>query len=769
MSYCKYITSSTLAFLFVVFLTYPVTPTVAQDAGNAAANQAVLEEIIVTAQKRAESINDVPISIVAFEADALLESHITSAQDLGIVPGVTGTIGGSIVNSLAIRGIGTNDFGVGSEQSIAMFVDGIYQGRLGHAITNYFDMERVVVLKGPQGSLFGRSSSAGVFSATTTKPDTSADSRGGYVSAGLGSRDLKDFEGAVNVPLSDGMALRVAGFISQEEGWINNEYLPLEDPRRGHESVGFRVGLGFEGDTISGNLVVGYGEKEQSGLTYAKHDVIGSKVVPETGDLYTVSQDGAQEFGGTYDNRDNMYMTLTLDRELGNSTLTSVTGYKDASFSYAEDVDGDELNLYSYLQRQENEYFSQEVRFVSNNDGPLNWIVGGSYYKETQNAVITYGANEDDWCGFFIGADCSTVFTLYYNMDFVPTAAGTIVEESFIDGEYQGTSVFADVSYALNDQWELLASVRYSRDEREMTRHMPLGDSMLSPTFFHSNVITSAPFTDENTWKEFSPRIVLKFIPNEDMLFYLSASTGYKAGGFDSFGVETDFAFVLVDPDELKNKAFDAENIDAYEIGFKGSFADDRLQANVALYSYDYTNLQLIIFEDSSNYVITNVGEVKLHGAEVSVKAALGDYIVAGVGYAYSDSDIQSIDASVCADCIGNRLTLNPETEYYVSVDWTYPVQNLGGDLYFTAEYQHEDSSFSELTNAQDQIIPARNLLNLRAGLKTEDWRLTLYVENVTDEEYAVEVANDFLFANTIARYGVGRPRTVGLEFVKSF
>ncbi|MCB1854596.1 MAG: TonB-dependent receptor, partial [Halieaceae bacterium] len=362
----------------------------------------VLEEVIVTATKRSESVMDVPLAISAVSGKLIREANLDDVKDLiSYTPGVTGNSQDSFIDFVSVRGILTNDFGIGGDPSIGLYKNGLYQGRNGSAVTSLYDIERAEVLRGPQGFLFGRGAISGAMNIQTTKP--SLDGVNGYAEVDVGERDLLAGEGAINVPVTDNLAFRLAAYHSEQNGYVHNAYPGLtSNDYIEHNKDAVRLSTLFETDRLSVNLMLEYESRNLSGSIYVPSGKgEGYENLSEIyGDLGYPAKNYDINADMSLGNRDNgeIYSTgLQIDYDLGFATFTSLTGYKDHTFDYAEDFDGLPIVLNSYAQDQEGDYFEQELRLVSNSDGPLNWYAGVSYYKEHVKATFQQEMAEDVW------------------------------------------------------------------------------------------------------------------------------------------------------------------------------------------------------------------------------------------------------------------------------------------------------------------------------------------------------------------------------------
>jgi iron complex outermembrane receptor protein len=457
----------------------------------------VLEEVIVTATKRSESLMDVPLAISAVSGQLIREANLDDIKDLiSYTPGVTGNSQDSFIDFVSVRGILTNDFGIGGDPSIGLYKNGLYQGRNGSAVTSLYDIDRAEVLRGPQGFLFGRGAISGAMNIHTTRPDL--ESVNGYAELNVGERDRLIAEAAINLPVNDKLAFRLAGYHSEQDGYVKNAFPGRDDKYIEHDKDGVRLSTLFQTDRLSVNLMLEYENRNLSGSIYVPTGKgEGYENLSEIyGDLGYPAGDFDINADMSLGNRDNaeIYSTgLQLDYDLGFATLTSLTGYKDHTFDYAEDFDGLPLVLNSYAQDQDGDYFEQELRLVSDSDGPLNWYAGVSYYKENVHATFQQEMADDVWCSvYWTGYDstCEDLFAYYqdyaeyapdgeyvqYFYDYFGTfdwqgssPNGIMNDRNRAKGKYEGYAAYLDLGYEFNEHWDVSAGIRYTYDEKKFS------------------------------------------------------------------------------------------------------------------------------------------------------------------------------------------------------------------------------------------------------------------------------------------------------------
>ncbi len=343
-----------------------------------------LEEVVITAQKRQQSLQDVPLSVSAFTAEMLSDGRMADIRAIvDFTPGFSGNTADGFTDALSMRGISTNDFGIGGDPSVAMFEDGIWSGRTGGVMTSMFDVQRVEVVKGPQGTLFGRNSIAGAVSVITNKPDSTF---GASAELSLADHGEVEVNGMVNIPLSDEWAMRAAGYLLENDGFLTN--LAGGEDLGFHEVSAGRVSLRHSGESLDATLILAYEDRKQDPSVYW---------VPAAGlDEEEVNTDLAND---GINESDVFEGRILLDWSLASDyTVASLTGYKKFNFHYLEDYDGGPERVNDYRQVNEVEYWSQELRLNSPADGKVTWFAGASVYEEKIDGLFDYLYDEDALC-----------------------------------------------------------------------------------------------------------------------------------------------------------------------------------------------------------------------------------------------------------------------------------------------------------------------------------------------------------------------------------
>ena len=788
-----------------------------------------LEEIIVTATKKAEALMDVPLAITAMSGEFIRDVNLNDIKDLiAFTPGITGNSKDSFLDFVSVRGIRTIDFGNGGDPSVSLFKNGLYQGRTGSAVSSLYDIERSEVLRGPQGFLFGRNSVSGAMNIITAKPDV--ESRGGYAEFDAGERGVVVFEGAVNMPTSDNFALRLAGYHSEEDGYVEN--LAGGPDLIAHDKSAFRLSARYENDKLLADLMVEYEDRDQTGTVYRQtgggfnqpdsvdfpggrgnafsfHQtrVNGDVPIAVSPDLRNVNNDNSLD---SIDQTQILSLGLQIDYEMDWATFTSITGFKDHEYDYVEDFDGSPLILFNYGQDQEGDYFEQEFRLSSNSDGPLSWYAGASFYKENIDTIFLGQMEEDAYCLGYWYYDCQYTFDYYNYLDYVnsntyycdnllsyywqsctftPTADGLINDRNRVVGKYSGYSTYVDLSYEFSESFDISVGLRYSFDEKEFSQEV-LPDSGNSQFAFKVQTgfqTPNGPLSDKKDWNETTWRVGANWHPNENTLLFASIATGYKPGGFGSFNIEpgcdasVPFGLCIADNAVDRPGDFGPETVTSYEVGYKGTVMDGRAQISLNAFFYDYEDMQAI-FGVGPRVIVDNVGQVDGTGVEFEVHAALTDNVSFRIGGSWLDTEATDVQAfcqngeilTGSADaCEGNSIPWAPEYTAFAILDGNFPAGS--GEIFGKVAWSWEDDYRGDWPSPDViyQRIQALNQTDIVVGYQQNNWRISAYVENVFDGVwYDGNYSNDDpdpVYIYSEHAFGPSRPRTMGVRFGVSF
>ena len=788
-----------------------------------------IEEIIVTATKRATAFLEVPLAITSLSGAFTRDVNLNDVKDVIIwTPGITGNTSDSFIDGVSVRGILTNDFGVGGDPSVGFFKNNLYQGRTGVVNSSLYDMNRVEALRGPQGFLFGRGTVGGAISMHTQRPILGGN--GGFLELDVGERDHYVAEGAVNFSQSDQFGFRIAGYYSHEDGYVSNLARPDDDKLLRHEKFAVRGSGLYKTGTFSGLLTLEYEDRDADGSVYqplpgtildnangifeAQNAKFGGNFPlfePGTGRQTNSGLGVGFGFGRPEDNSKIFRLGAEGTWDLGSVTVTSITGYTDHSYLYIEDFDGLPVQGFEYQQDQDGNYFQSELRVASETDSKLSWYAGVSYYREKIDTTFTQQVSEELACTYYYGGPdyypaaasyyssfdyCVAAYSgLYYYPDYYndpdtyyfdpsqitderDTFRGLFTEINRVRGTYTGWAGYVNVDYAITDKLNVEAGIRYSYDKKKFS-NFPVPDGDL----FGFNFINypSEAIRDTQSWDGLTPRFIVRYRPNDNWTLFASVTRGYKSGGFGSFSFEPRTATSRIPAfgetgltnADIRPSDFEPETVWSYEIGVKGQSPDRRLRFDANAFYYEYKNLQLLVPGPGASTIVDNVGNVQGYGLEASLQWLMNEYISVGLSGALTDTEAKNAQLA-CPDpvdenaCEGTSLGHVPDFAGSARITGRYPIQ--GGNLRLTFELWGQTKTGAlGFSVDPDEKIKAYAELAIRLGYRSDNgWGITGYVENLTDVTYLEGIFNgEGMFAP--AAFNPSRPRTFGVRLNVSF
>jgi iron complex outermembrane receptor protein len=700
---------------------------------TAVANDYAIEEILVTAQKRAESIQDVPVSISAFASEFMNQGAINDIDDIiAFAPGLTGASTGTVAN-WAVRGITSSDYTAGSEPSVATYIDDAYIGRNVLASSAFFDVERVEVVRGPQGTLFGRNAAAGAIAVYTNKPD---DENSLSIRLGAGNEDQRNVELIGNVRVSDNLFVR-GGFFQRERNTGQEERNFDED--RFDNSEGYRVSALWD---VSDVLSVR--------LTHQRADFdtrIGMFHTPDlTGDSPHASsiahdyphQDKSETYGT------NLAVTWEINDNL---TLTSISDTRRYDFAFSQDIDGvgfallSEADLFigvdttpvfgvAYQTEQDQESYSQEFRLNGTSEN-VDWFAGLSWFEE----------------------DIRETQGLGYNQAGTSIIPGYLMDSNKTVGEFTALAVYGDVAWSITEAVKATVGARWTQDKK---------DWCANAVGFTWNDTQGQALCADESWSSFSPRVVIDWAISDDLLVYLNTAKGYKARGANSTPENVSGAFnpaSFAPVGELVTFV-KPEEVQAYEIGLKTTLRDGALQLNAAVYRNDYEQIQVL---DVVNLVqvLRNAEQVEVDGIEVDfayqppIKGLQIRGNVTWMDAKFTDAVVNGVQLK------GRNLKLAPENTASLSASYDMSVDT--GTVSLFLAYNWQDEQFWDIQNTVTQEAYGLWSGQLSYTHASEKWKLALAGTNLTDKDYSNAIIN---FGTGLGDIFVkGLPQMVNLEF----
>ena len=730
----------------------------------AAPAAAQVEEIVVTAQKVEENVQDVPIAITAVTSDRLEQAGVTSLENIGaVVPSVTFRKGTTSANSaIVMRGVGTITFSVAAEPSVSTVVDGIVLSRSGQAFMDLVDAERIEVLRGPQGTLFGKNASAGLVNMISKggTNDLTAELRAEYYEG-----DEYRLRGSIAGPLGDGLSGRVTGFYGSYDGNITNINANTNGGRNekinGYERYGARGILDYQDDIANVRFIADYFKANDDCCADVTGVSRGPALDAELALPGGVAQGEDQRFVNhnlVTQTEDRQYsFTLSGDIEVSDShTLSVVTGYRNWRNTEVREGDFLPRALVGTGELHDNGLvttgqLSFEARLASDQSKPFFYQVGAFAWHSDNKQVFT---RENVTCasstlptvgtGTAARTPCNTADTV--NTLF-PTAT------SFSDVNSSNYAVFSQGTFRFTDQLSLTGGLRYTWDNLSYSHIRAPGVNAMTglpatgpgvvPRPAGGTIATGGNGTNISRGSisngNLSGKAVLQFEPSDDLMFYGSFTRGYKGPAFNVF-------FNHTAPDNSAPVA--PELSDAFEIGVKSQFWDRRIQFNGALFHTTYNGFQANNFirsnpNDPTSPIISNLinaGDVRTEGFEADLIIAPVDGLtLRGSAVLANARVIESVptpDGRPAVAGTGTKLPFAPKFVYTLGGDYE---TDLGGiKVYLSADYRHVSKQFSDL--GEQGPIDAYGMLNASLGFSDADdkYRLTFHARNITDDSYVL-------------------------------
>ena len=731
--------SGTFAITLSLLLTFSSSTTQAETTTQAG----VIEEVVVTAQKREQSLMDAAIDVTAFSGEQLTEAGIDDIFGIAkAVPGVTIQNTGAQIQ-IFMRGVGTRITGTGLDSGVAVYVDDRFVTRQTGQVFDIYDVERVEVLKGPQGVLFGRNATGGAIRIITKEV---SDELEGELSLGYGSDSFQMARGFVNVPVTDNFGIRVSAQTRQRDAFKEN-IIPGADDFDDLDAQSIRVKARWDVSDDS-TLKFSYDRSKATDLSNS------GAVSLDRGNSRGIS------FGGiTTTDRDKIASSMGTDSAYGSPKIESDSFQLRFETSLSDSLDlAAFLNYLDFRSAKPGDYDGTSFQDVevesaffdasdigfgfdlsSNSDGPLSWVVGANFFE----------------------GDAESDFDLR-----VGPAGGGSVKLSVGFAEYKNTSygVFGSLDYDFNERWTLTVGGRYSDEDKE---------NDLSTSSIAVATVSPVPASDSESWNEFTPKVTLTYNLDNGIVYGTFAS-GFKSGGFNHpLRVGT-----VIDP----------ETIDMIELGYKADLTDS-LRITSSLFVYSYKDLQVTKAASESATVSTeNATDSDIRGLDVDLTWAANEKLTFRINAEYLDTEYKDYDTAgrapntvltgdpaavgygfVFFNAKGQEMLRSPELAVYAAVQYDSPISIGGreGNLSVNMNYAWKDDYIFdfEVDPLIDVTQDAHGILNARATLTIDKVSLSVWGKNMTDEKYFF----DKVVAATNNRGNYGHPRTYGVDFAYRF
>jgi iron complex outermembrane recepter protein len=730
----------------VVLVLAPARSMAALQEGSTNQDAAALEEVTVTARRREERLQSTPVSVTAFTAEDIEQRGLTNLAEVGNnVPNVTSTIslgGGGSHGQYFIRGLGQFDFIVTSEQSVGFYLDGVYIGRSTGAALDVVDIERVEVLRGPQGTLFGRNTTAGAINVITAKP---TDEFTVDAEATFGSRNRMDAKLDLNTPLIGGkLANKFAVASLNQDGWGTRLLDGSESGNRNRWVARDQL-LWTPQNGVSVLLAGDVTRTREQG--YVEHLVnvnpeffafyndffLTPQGLPPVDRRFITGPDSTFANEANKNENDIWGISANVDWQLAESLVfRSISSYRQLESESGYDLDGTPYPIIEQEINVDHTQWSQEFQLSGTSLERLNWIVGAFYYHEEADDL-----EDIPFLQAIEGIGQRRVEEGF--MEYVVTGPPLFI---FAGPETDSYAAFAQGTWALTDALSTTVGLRYTYEEKENFNFM-------------SGVLTRDPNTLSDNWSDVSPRIGFEYQANPDLLLYFSAAKGFRSGVFNGRALSA-----VVPP------AADPEEVWAYELGTKSEWLDRRLRLNGAAFYYDYKDLQGNTLEQSAT-ILGNIASVELYGFELEMLARPVDPLMISLGVGYTGQNIKDVDpGAVLANTIRSDTKIPGAPEWTALASLQYDMfSGNGGSLALRLDTSYKSAYEFLLPNFPDEGENGYYLLDARLiyGARDGRWQAHLFGRNLTDQRYRVQAQNGQGFGIGYTTAAFNPPREWGI------
>lgn len=729
----------------------------------AGAQQSMADDIVVTAQRREQNLQDVGVSVTAISGQQIKSLGLTDAKDIGkIAAGVVfdSAAGGSINNTLTIRGVSQSDFSPNQEAPNSVYLDDVYISSPSAAGFTFFDLERIEVLRGPQGTLFGRASSGGLVNYISRRPTEEFD---GYFELGYGSFHQHYTEAAIGGALAQGVRARVSGRWERADGYLRNLAPGGEDTFERH-SWGLRGQIEFDlSASVTARMVMSYDRspRHREGMYKTLNAYIddNGNPAPLPIDLDAFGTGPGNDFAGYRDPNSDAHRaafnnvgffesrrfspTLYLEWDLGQATISSITNYMNFRANYDEDCDGGPIDFCNIPILQSLKQFSQEVR-VNGSSGPMNWTAGIYYLDVNQHVTNSF------------------LFPELSGTDFA------FDDSNPVHQKLKSVGFFGQMEYRFSDRIRGILGARYTHDDKSFDSKVffhelgngydgGVGSVIYDPPLvaydFSEETVGSLARAKKNMW---SGKVQLDYTPNDNTLLYAGVSRGVKGPGFN-----INLGATLTN----EETPFKAEHLYAYEIGAKLELLDRKLRANGALFLYDYSDFQGYAFNGLTGRVGNYDGSFK--GGEIELTAMPGPLTTFRIGVSYLESKVKNV--------IGAYTGLR-NMQSIQSPKWTVNgLASQGFDIgsgRLTAQWSFDYLSkrYSSIDNNFATTVPGSFVHNARISylLETSNVEFSAFVNNISDVD-RMNYSFDLVASTGSLLRTYAKPRWWGISVRKSW
>jgi len=708
---------------------YFVSPVSVQAAGSNIDDLMMLEEVVVTAQRREENLQDVPVAVSAMSEGMIERKDVHNIDGIAnSVPGLSFAPFAPGQNIISLRGASSNDDGAGTDNSVAVFVDDIYLGRVSNINPEMFDLERIEVLRGPQGTLYGKNTIGGAINVVSKKPNL--DEVEGKLQVGAGNYSSNKFAAYVTGPLSDKLAAKAAVSYRKRDGWAEN--ILTGEQLKDDDRYGLRGQLLYASDNFEALFSADYNKVDVGDMGRIPVDTGYDDGVNVDPAIWAGPYQAACGNRGPdcvtsptqgYAEQEAWGISAKLSWSLAAGDLVSITGFRESESDWNMDSTGSlALPLIDDIL-DNTEQFSQEVRWISQINDQTNYVVGLWYLKEETDRSECFDFSADSDCSS--GLDGSD----FYRQE----------------NETTGYAGFGQLDWRFSDSLKLTVGARYSYEKKAIDNTSIAGNFVIINESFSNSV--------EESWSAFTPKAALAYEFREGGQVYLSVASGFKSGGFPA-APTTIYDTAPLDPEEALS----------YELGIKTEIGG-ALRLNAALFKTEYQDLQMQSFgpRDAGaafgTFQTFNAGDAEVLGFEVEFTwAPVRNLLLSGF-YGYMDSEFTRLHVPNAAfpNQSGEDMIRTPKNKYSLNAEYTIPLRN-GGEIGLMLDYSYTDDQREELEPWA--VRPAFDTVNAKVTWNTsnEGLSFSLWGKNLTDEEYITHMYT--IASSVVAVYG--DPSTYG-------
>ncbi len=729
-----------------------------------------LEEVVVTARKTQESLQDAPLAVTALTSEMLESRSVTTALDVtNQAPNVTGGKGyaGGSDGFFYIRGIGVNDYTAAFDSPVGLYLDGVYLGRTTGNTFDLVDIERVEVLRGPQGTLFGRNTSGGAISIVSEMP--SGEFHGRALLTG-GSRDHIEGKVMLEGPLgSEELAGRITYLHKEQDGRVDRLSDGAELGDVNTDAVRAVVNW-MPTENFSVLLAGDYSNSDNSPVPQLLRTINPAGFSPCPPFCIPVPAAWGAEISTDFDKTNasqplendlEVYgISATVDWDAGPMQIKSITAYRNMDALSNGDFDASRYAMYDLELPTEQDQISEELQFTGTlADDRLEWLAGFFYFHEDIDQTNRIGLGTTGPGGVLFAP---VLVPLFPGGPVILPVAPMVVDQPLpldrrfrvasaqrILPEIESMALYASGTFHFTERLAVNAGLRWSRDDKTQGYDFVVENTIPNHPLFPIGNVPVLQTSESENWTSVDPRVGFDYQATDDVMLYMNYSEGFRSGGFASRPVTAPVG------------SFGPEEASTYEFGLKSEFFDRRLRLNAAAFNTDYSELQIQVLLGGF-FDIKNAGEAEIEGFEVELFGRPMDHLDINASLGYMDGEFEELNPEAILAGVdpGNELPMTPEWTWNIGAQYEWPLASMG-ILSLRVDYQYTDDRFVYATNQPGAHLDARGLVNLRATWTSVDehWKLSLFGLNVFDEEYLVW-AEDARFTNPPLGSAVDFPGT---------